>query len=44
VLLVVARCKATFAYTILDHAANLLAALGDDLTTRLERDLEDAAR
>ncbi len=30
-------------YTILDHAADLLAALGDDLAARFERDLEQAA-
>jgi len=30
-------------YTILDHAADLLATLGDDLTARFERDLEQTA-
>lgn len=31
-------------YTILEHPDDLLAPLGDDLTTRFERDLEQAAQ
>ncbi len=31
-------------YTILENPADLLAPLAENLTTRLERDLEEAAR